>query len=374
MVTVQHSAKDDRIYFKQALSLQAAGFEVSIVHSSVDGLLKDMSGNPVELGRDAFGVQHCLVKEPEDLKNKLAKKIFKGSFYTDFISKACETQADVFVAHEAQSIFIARKCAEKTGGVYVFDSHESLHLTSPKAKYAIRKEMPRMPYFTSANSITQDAILAFNPKAISEVIYNASPIPSTPVRKDLSPLIVHEGSLPFNRGLELMMEAFVLLKKGLPDFRFKIVGSVKGEELTYFKKKVEEHDLSTNIEITGWQPYESLAHHLEDASIGLILNTPTPNNLYAGPANKLFNYMASNCCVVATDLPETTRILSERNSGITLEDRKPETLAKELMRLISNVDELLAFRTASNEAHNVLNWQEESKKLVSFYHRITLSS
>jgi glycosyltransferase involved in cell wall biosynthesis len=374
MITVQHSAKDDRIYFKQALSLHAAGFELSIVHGSQDGQLKDMSGNLVEEGKDKFGVHHLAVKEPEDLKSKLAKKVFKGPFYRDFISKACETEADVFVAHEAQSIYIARKCAEKTGGTYVFDAHESLHLNSPKAKYAIRKEMPNMPFFTSANKLTQDAILAFNPGAISEVIYNASPIPSSAVRTNLSPLIVHEGSLPFNRGLELMMEAFVLLKKSIPDFRFKIVGSVKGEELDYFNRMVKEHDFSNNIELTGWQPYETLAHHLKDAAIGLILNTPTPNNLNAGPANKLFNYMASNCCIVAADLPETTRILAERKSGITLEDRNPETLAKELIRLISNAEELLSFRMASYEAHKILNWDEESKKLVSYYNRIISSS
>ncbi len=77
MITVQHSAKDDRIYFKQALSLQSAGYEVSIVHASQDGLLKDMSGNHVDEGEDEFGVRHLIVKEPEDLKSKIAKKVFK---------------------------------------------------------------------------------------------------------------------------------------------------------------------------------------------------------------------------------------------------------------------------------------------------------
>ncbi len=370
MITVQHSAKDDRIYFKQARSLQKAGFEISIVHASSDGLLKDMSGNHVDVGKDEFGVSHHAVKEPEDLKSKLAKKVFKGSFYRDFISIACETQADIFVAHEAQSINIARRCAERTGGLYVFDSHESLHLISPKAKYAIRKEMPRMPFFTSANELTRDAILEFNATAISEVIYNASPIPSSPVIQQTTPLIIHEGSLPFNRGLKLMMDAFILLKKSIPAFRFKIIGGMKGEELDYFTRKVDENNLSDNIEVTGWQPYESLAHHLEGASIGLILNTSTPNNLNAGPANKLFNYMASNSCIVATDLPETTRIIAERKCGLTLVDRRPETLAKALVQLISNPNELQQYRHASHAAHKALSWEEESKKLVSFYTRI----
>ena len=131
-----------------------------------------------------------------------------------------------------------------------------------------------------------------------------------------------------------MMEAFALLKVEVPEFRFKLVGAVKGEELSYFNKMIKEYDLIENIEVTGWQAYETLSEHLKGASIGLILNTPTPNNLYAGPANKLFNYMASNICIVAVDLPETTRILAERQCGITLQDRSPETLSKTLVSLI----------------------------------------
>ena len=177
MITVQHSAKDDRIYFKQAMALREAGFDVSIVHASQDGLLRDMSGNPVETGMDQLGIEHLVVKEPQSTIGRLAKKLYKGPFYSDFIATACGTDSKTFIAHEPQSILVARKCAQKNGGAYVFDSHESLHLTSPKDRYAIRKEMPVMPFFTSANSLTRESILKLNPSAISEVIY-AFPFPA----------------------------------------------------------------------------------------------------------------------------------------------------------------------------------------------------
>ena len=46
MITSLHSPKDDRIFFKQAKSLQNNGFDVSILCLADDnGKFKDMSGN-----------------------------------------------------------------------------------------------------------------------------------------------------------------------------------------------------------------------------------------------------------------------------------------------------------------------------------------
>jgi glycosyltransferase involved in cell wall biosynthesis len=374
MITVQHSAKDDRIYFKQGKALSASGYPVSIVHGSSADTLKDMSGLRVKEGPDELGINHWRVAEPKSWFAQQLKKVYRGSFYTDFIAKACSTGAKIFVAHEAQSIYIARKCAERVGGAYVFDSHESLHLVSPKARYAIRTEMRRMPYFTTANQLTQKAILALNPSASSETIYNAAVIPSSAIHPSTDyPLIIHEGSLPFSRGLRLMLEGLAILKQRIPDFKFKIVGSMAAEEQGYFDTMARQHLLYENIEITGWVPYERLAEHISGGEIGLILNIPTPNNLYAGPANKLFNYMACNMAVVAVELPETSKILNTTKAGITLGAREPKLLADTLCDLMVNKDLLNSYRTAAHEAHKTLNWDTEKEKLISFYKNVNSS-
>lgn len=371
MISALHSAKDDRIYYKQARSLRAAGHKVSIISGQAGPQLKDMSGNALAEGPDELGIEHYLVTEPHDLWNRSLKKIYRGDYYKRFFQKAIDTGADVFVAHEAQSIYIARKAAEISGGQYVFDSHESLHLNSPKAKYAIRKEYPRLSYFTAANPQTQAAITELAPNANSEVIYNASILPARPIAPQVEIIIAHEGSLPFNRGLKLMMEAFALLKDLQPDFKLRIVGDVFGEERSYFDEVISQHGLENNIQVTGWMPYESLGDQLSDASIGLILNTPTPNNLYAGPSNKLFNYMACNMAVVSVDLPETTRILNETGAGIILQDRSPAELSATLAKLLSDTEQLEALRSAAHEAHKRYSWEEEQKKLLAFYSRIS---
>ena len=45
MITVQHFAQDDRIHFKEALSLVKAGFKVTIIHSTETQFLVNSSGD-----------------------------------------------------------------------------------------------------------------------------------------------------------------------------------------------------------------------------------------------------------------------------------------------------------------------------------------
>ena len=50
MIISLHSPKDDRIFFKEAVSLKKRGFEVSILClTDENGQIKDMSGNVLNL-------------------------------------------------------------------------------------------------------------------------------------------------------------------------------------------------------------------------------------------------------------------------------------------------------------------------------------
>ena len=69
MLTSLHSAKDDRIFFKEALSLKNKGFDVSILClADGNGFIKDMAGNVLNLGLESCiksdGINiYCVQKE-----------------------------------------------------------------------------------------------------------------------------------------------------------------------------------------------------------------------------------------------------------------------------------------------------------------------
>lgn len=372
MVSVQHAAKDDRIYFKQSLSLKWAGYQVSIVSSGSDGPT-DMGGKVFPAGMDDRGVQHHFVQRPKDIWSRFQKKVFTGPFYRKMIEQCRSTGADLFVAHEPQSILIARKAAEASGAKYMFDAHESIYYSNVKDRWAKRWELPRLGYFTAANPMTREAILRLSPDALSEVIYNASLCsPSTTIgnAQREACVLLHEGSLPFNRGLVLLLDGLKILADRRTDWTLRIVGRLSGEEQEYFDEKVLGGPLEERISFTGWVNYESLDQALEGADIGLILNTETPNNLFGGPANKLFNYMAKGCAIVSVDLPETKRIIKETRTGLVLPERDPKLLADTLEGLIESREEVEQFKTNCSSAENTWSWSAEEKKLLEFYRTV----
>ena len=375
MLAVMHSAKDDRIFFKEGRSLLRHGYEVVFVHGvNSKGEIQDMSGNILNgNGKSEIitdGIKNIGVPEPKGFFQKLLKKIFLGSFYRNFIKTAINENADIYHAHEPQSYYLALKIAKRTNAKVIYDAHESW-LTGPfKDKYIKWRYLRKLTYLISANSITRDRLTRKYPNIKSEVIYNASVIASKEYKAIEEIIIAHEGSFPFNRGLKLFLEGLKLLRNKTQQFKVKVIGGFNQEEDAYFEAFNSEFFEEDFISVTGWKPYEELPQELEGASIGLILNTPTPNNLYGGPANKLFNYIANNMCVVSVDLPETTRIVNENNCGVILMDRNPHTLSDTLYDLISNRGLLEEKRKSSFEAHKTLNWNKEAEKLIRFYEEI----
>jgi glycosyltransferase involved in cell wall biosynthesis len=375
MITVQHNPLDDRIHYKMGRALVEAGVKVSLVHACQGGVLIGMDGE--QLNEEPHqsvmvdGMTLIPVSEPEGMISKAMKKIYQGDFYKTMVEMATRTKADLFVAHEPQSITVAKRAAEATGTKYLFDAHESLHFDNPKDNYAKQKWMSDLPYFIAANNITQAELADMNPGAKHEVIYNASLFESWPAKAHDEILLVHEGSFPFNRGLKLLMEALHILKNDEQQFKLKIIGEFsRHAEKEYFEESLIKSSLEDHVTVTGWQPYLEVGELLRGCSIGLILNTFTPNNLYGGPANKLFNYINAGLCVVSVDLPETRRIVEETGSGIIMEERSPACLAQNLSALLNNKDQLMIHRQAAEKAAPDLSWNSEKKKFISFVNRV----
>lgn len=384
MVHIDHSPLDVRVFYKETLSLSKAGFDViTLCAADTEGNVYDM-GNSKILNKDQEldfvleGFQFHAVKRAATRKQKLLNKVFQSDFFKDLIQKGVEINADVYHAHEAESYYIALKIQEQTGAKVVLDAHESWQGEGKKSDYIRMNYLHKLRYLISANPMTKGNLMTLNRNIQAEVIYNFS------VKKDFNipfnehkfdnPILVHEGYLPFNRGLKEMVEVVHLLKEDFPNIKFKIIGKTKGEEAEYLKAKKEACQLEDNIIETGWVDYEAVASHLSDCAIGLICKSTRPNNILGGPAIKLFNYFASGLAVVDFNLPESTYFLNKINAGISVQERSVEKLAEAIKILLSDHDLLKRYcRNAYAAFHNQFNWESEEKKLISFYKNVVLN-
>ncbi len=386
MITLDHPPDDDRIFHKEAKALLNAGYTVSVLCvTGPDGGIFSMSGegplnNKGQSTTSLDGIRVWGVPGPRTRPEELLKKGLKGGFISRFVKAGKALGPDVFHAHEPASLFLAFQMANQDPGKVVFDSHESWLSGSYRDFWIKRQVLPKLRYLITANSLTRGHLLAKNPNMKTQVIYNypEARIFNRPLNPDKfhKPVIAHDGILPFNRGLDLMIKALIKLKATYPYIMLRIVGEPTGhKEYEYIQYQVKQHGLEDNLAITGWVHYEKIPDYLEDAAIGLIMKSHDHlNNVMGGPAIKLFNYMASGMAVIDSGLPESNFFLDAIEAGVTLKVRSPSGLAEALAYLIERPNLMQHYANTGLKATATWNWENEAPKLVKFYNQEVLSS
>lgn len=384
MISVNHSPLDDRIFYKEAITLKKEGHELFMIcRADENGVLFDM-GNTIKLNTpqqtelEFEGIKTYPIKSPFTKLDKTLKKFFKGPFYYDFIAKALEIDADVYHAHEPESYYIGLQIAKKNGAKVIFDSHESYVTGTAKEMWIKKRHLADMRYLITANHLTRGYLVSLNHQIKSSVIYNAAQTSlfTEHIRnnKPQNITIAHDGYLPFNRGLKEMLEAFLIVHQKHPNTKFKIIGNTTGKETEFFDQFITSNQLQNAVEQTGWVPYQKVSELLADCHIGIIAKTPTVNNIIGGPPIKYYNYTAAGMAIIDVDMPETTRLLSKYKNGISISSRSVDDLANGLLKLIESPDLLRKYQQNSANAFHELNWGNEGLKLIDFYKNVVLNT
>jgi len=408
MITTGHSGLDDRILYKESVSLSRLGYEVVLFAPlNAEGSLFDMAHNSLRTNRMNVGgvdIRGFKVsgRQPGGVNGalRLAKLASVGGFswapepFSNLIDLASALKADIYHSHEVWSLYVCIQIKKRLRAAgkdtkLIYDVHEYTPAVSSTSgrlfglhgkvqrRLTTRFEREALGYVhhvITANQITRGYVLTLNRFAQVEVIYNCPILPALEVaRCSKAPggrvVICHEGSLSFDRGLRTMTETMRLLAEVYRDrVELLIVGDVFGEERRYFEEKTAEYGLDNIVRRTGWLPYEKVGEALSRGDIGVILMDPTENNMLAGPPNKLFNYMMAGLPVVSTDLPETSRIVLETGCGVIVRDREPRTLVSELSRLIEDGERRRCLGESGKRAVlNKYNWGCMEKRLMRVY-------
>jgi glycosyltransferase involved in cell wall biosynthesis len=409
MLTTGHSALDDRIFYKESMSLQRAGYEVTLLAPVNDeGFLVDMGSNNLVAGE--LTIQNIKIigfAEKGSRFNKihailqLITLVSMGNFklgtepFANLIDKGTKLRADIYHCHEIWSIYAGiqiKKRLEKEGKKpkLIYDVHEYSPAVGSSSNMVYRlysrilrkiivhfekEALGYVDYVITANLITRGYLLTLNRFIQTEVIYNCPVLSifqetgSNKAYHKNKIIICHEGSLGFDRGLKLMIEVMRILKKRYDDkIELLIVGDVFGEERKYLKEKIEGYGLRDAVWCTGWLPYEKVGEAISQADIGIIFMEPTENNMLAGPPNKLFNYMRYGLPVISVDLPETSRIIKETQCGLVVKDRSVNSLARALSALIEDEDKRHQLgENAKKAVYNQYSWEQMEKRLLRVY-------
>lgn len=258
--------------------------------------------------------------------------------------------ADVYHAHEVESLAVGILLKWRTGAKLIFDAHECFHFTAARFLSGWRARlvsalaarmlrwMSRRASHVLVVSFTNEAFYRDDCGCQNVTIIHNSPPPDmfqyTDKPADAAHTITHDGYLAKNRGQNQILEALRIVKEHLP-VRFLAVGLVHERDRDDFHKRVDELGLQDVVEVTGWLPYEQAAARLNHGSIGLVAMQPTPNN-YGSLSNKLFNYMSTGQAVVGPVGSNTAEVIRRANCGLVTDMTDPPSLARAITELLSD--------------------------------------
>lgn len=172
-------------------------------------------------------------------------------------------------------------------------------------------------------------------------------------------IVVYTGHLYSWKGADILADAAAYLPE---NFVVYFVGGTE-TDIAKFKKKYSNYE---NVVFAGHRPYAQMPYWQCAADVLAVPNTAKEDisKYYTSPM-KIFEYMASNRPIIASDLPSIREVLTEDNS-LLIEPDDPKVLAAGIQKLIENDD--LAKKLARRSTIDIKRyaWDKRAGRIINF--------
>jgi glycosyltransferase involved in cell wall biosynthesis len=185
------------------------------------------------------------------------------------------------------------------------------------------------------------------------------PVTSSPKEKN----ILYQGAVNEARGLENLTDAMEHINAVLI-----IYGD--GNIYEKLKRQVAEKNLQHKILLEGKVVPEKLPSITQQAYIGINLVEPTGLNQLYSLANKFFDYIHAGIPQVTMNFPEYKKINDAYEVAVLLNAVDENEITSALNFLLNNAVVYNKLKHNCYPAREIYNWQEEEKKLISFYKNV----
>ena len=370
IISTVHNALDNRIFYKEALSLEKAGFEVSLiaVHDKPDTL---------------HGIS--ILPLPRLSRSRRPKLWWK------VIHLALSNRADIFHIHDPELLLVSPLIRLLTRKPVIYDIHEAnadFIETKEDIPNTLRQILawsfrwfePIMARFQSGLIFADDQVA----KIFAHVNLPKTTLFNFPERSFLDnafvlsqqsqghqPIVLHLGGQKRFRGTDLMLDSFQQVLEAIPQAQLVLVGPFSPASLeSEFRLEVDRRNMTGSITITGQVPFVEVSKYLVQASVGWIPWLPVAKNLKNIPT-KLFEYQAFAIPVVSSDLPSTQPFIEHRKTGLLVTADDPSAHANAIIELLTHQEYASVLGKNGQEAvREHYCWSDMEPRLLGLYQRI----
>jgi len=392
IVILNHYERLSPRVFLEACALKNKGYDITVVHWYRD----PQSFFPLGDEKRNFNVKRIELSGPHgSLKialvlPRLYKKIWKLLREEEFDIIHC---SHLFLLPIA--IFIARKKKAKV----IYDAYERYAADIadgyfPFFKDVIRKviEMGENVFvkrvsgvltISSHNKVLKKRYQKFCENV--EVLYNV-PLPSTPIinESEIEKLrdmykgryiVTYVGELAEDRGLFTFVEVLDLVRKEFPNTLLLLIGKFSYQtDRNKFLKQIMEKGIETYVHMLPWLPYNKMFQYLKISHVALVPHQQKWCFRWVGKgtSRKIFTYMQAGLPIVAPNFWEIAKVVEEEKCGLLVDTTDSKEIANAILYLLKHPEE--AKRMGENGRKAIIekyNWENESKKLLLVYKRIS---
>ncbi|CAN5520485.1 glycosyltransferase [soil metagenome] len=182
-------------------------------------------------------------------------------------------------------------------------------------------------------------------------------------------------SLPLDKKIIILQGAGINIQRGaeeavasmnhLDNVLLLIIGG--GDVIPALKETVQKQQLQDQVQFVDKLPASELRLYTHAADIGLSLDKDTNLNYRFSLPNKIFDYIHAGIPVLASNLPEVSKIILDYNVGLICPSHDPKEIATCIQRMLTDENLQQTWKTSLKKAAEELNWNSEKSQLLSIF-------
>tara|TARA_R110000796_G_scaffold200418_2_gene316441 strand:- start:7314 stop:8540 length:1227 start_codon:yes stop_codon:yes gene_type:complete len=383
---VCNSFMNDARVQKEAETLALAGYQVTVHALALPGVAPrfEMLDSGVRVQRHGGNEikpahQYETGKGQRTRREMLALLVSRGRALIGMTWATYRARPDIVHAHDVNMLPTAWLAARLAKALLIYDAHE---ISTDREGYRAfrgmvgwieKKLVPRVSgmitttnarakFFARAYSIPRPLVLQNRPRL-------SSAEGSQRIRNELGlqapwPIVLYQGGLQSGRGLPRLVEAAA----SVPNAYFVFIGG--GRQAHELHLLAEQLGLNDRVKFIPTVALSELPSYTASADIGVQPIENTCLNHFTTDSNKLFEYVIAGLSIVATQLPEISKVVREHYLGLLVPDSDTQALASAIQQLVDDPALRLRYRANAQKAAQSLNWEAQEQGLLDLYARI----
>ena len=313
-----------------------------------------------KLTRGLVAVDEIIISRAEIQESILQTSLVVIKQLREIIKKRDPHLIHLHAMHELSTFTL--KLGRDLGVPVVFHFHGNLISSNYKI---LKPAVPLMKYVLGVSEATRISLAKFLPPEVSvntitNGVKDQLDIPNLD-QKSKEPTILIAGRVEPEKGFDLAIQAFALIKVAIPDAKLVVLGN--GTQIKELASLAEKLGVTESVQFKGAVTNEDVIQHLDRSWIALV-----PSREIEGFGIIAVEAALRKVPVIASAVGGLTETIEDGKSGYLVPPESPSEIAKKAIELLTDIDNLQRIGVyARARALQLFGIEKFAKELDEYY-------